>query len=94
VLRYTPPCLQMCMSLPCPCLQEVFLQELAVRAHAVIAADSSRKGLEYRDVGELQYRHQQTLNRQQHSWREQPAWGAGLACIPALLPHAATVLYV
>lgn len=29
---------------------EVFLQELAVRAHAVMAADSSRKGLEYRDV--------------------------------------------
>jgi hypothetical protein len=35
-----------------PYLQEVFLQELAVRAHAVMLQDSSRKGLEYRDLGE------------------------------------------
>lgn len=41
------------VSRPFPRLQEVFLQELAARAHAVMAADSSRKGLEYRDVGEL-----------------------------------------
>lgn len=36
--------------LPCS-MQELFLQELAVRAHAAMAADSSRKGLEYKDIG-------------------------------------------
>lgn len=55
------------------------MQELAARAHAVMAADSSRKGLEYRDVGEL--------------WDiggaggNQPGVLALLA--PSLLPHAA-----
>lgn len=33
-------------------LQELLLQELAVRAHAVMAADSNRKALDYKDLGE------------------------------------------
>lgn len=53
--------------LRCLCLQELFLQELAVRSHAAMAADSSRKGLEYKDVG---------------AWFGLRVWGVGCVAAP------------
>ena len=69
-------------------LQELFLQELAVRSHAAMQADSSRKGLDYKDVGEAAAATPdkptaQSGHRPQAAGPQQP-----LTCLPPSIPQA------